>query len=110
MWTISAPRSQVATQALVTYVGFGRAVASETGAPNVLANMGGSGWAVVQSDNVTEPYGDPLDVARHTDDCRPGAGGSQGQQQGLTEHHPGTQRRDGGSVMMAAGGGRWGTM
>jgi hypothetical protein len=36
-------------------VGFGRTVALETDAPNLFVNLVCSGWAVLQSDNATEP-------------------------------------------------------
>jgi hypothetical protein len=38
-----------------TPVGPTRSAASETEAPNMLVNLVQSGWAVVQSDNATEP-------------------------------------------------------
>jgi hypothetical protein len=37
-------------------LGFGRIIASEIEVPNMLANLVCSGWAVVQSDDATEPY------------------------------------------------------
>ena len=38
------------------HLGLGRIAALEIEAPNMLANLALIGWAVVQSDNATEPY------------------------------------------------------
>jgi hypothetical protein len=39
------------------HLAFGRMVVSEIETLYLLANLDSSGWAVVQSDNTTEPYG-----------------------------------------------------